>query len=252
MNKYLKNLNRIEFVVTMACTGRCKHCSEGEHIGKGEHIDGNIAAKAVYEMCKNYNILSLMTFGGEPLLYPEVVCKIHEMAKKMRIPQRDLITNGFFSKDENRIKEVAHMLAQNGVNNVLLSVDVFHQETIPLEPVKCFAKCVKEAGVSIRLQPAWLVGENDNNPYNKQTKAILQEFDKMDIPIASGNIIVPSGNALKYLGEYFDGKEDVVNPYEDDPLDVRAICFNPNGDVLNGNIYTKCIMDILEAYSPFE
>lgn len=29
MNEYIKNLNRIEFVVTRACTGKCKHCSEG-------------------------------------------------------------------------------------------------------------------------------------------------------------------------------------------------------------------------------
>ena len=28
MHKYLENLNRIEFVVTMACTGRCIHCSD--------------------------------------------------------------------------------------------------------------------------------------------------------------------------------------------------------------------------------
>ena len=76
MNQYLKNLNRIEFVVTMACTGRCKHCSEGEHISDGEHIDGDAAAEAVCEICENYNIDSLMTFGGEPLLYPQTVCKI--------------------------------------------------------------------------------------------------------------------------------------------------------------------------------
>lgn len=38
MNKYLKNLNRIEFVVTMACSGRCKHCSQENHISN-EHID---------------------------------------------------------------------------------------------------------------------------------------------------------------------------------------------------------------------
>lgn len=43
MNKYIKNLNRIEFVVTMACTGRCIHCSEGEHKSGGEHekFEGN-------------------------------------------------------------------------------------------------------------------------------------------------------------------------------------------------------------------
>lgn len=81
-----------------------------------------------------------MTFGGEPLLYPEIVCKIHKAAKEMGIPKRDVITNGFFSKDENRIREVVSMLTESGSGNIALSVDVFHQETIPLEPVKYFAE----------------------------------------------------------------------------------------------------------------
>ena len=53
-------------------------------------------------------------------------------------------------------------------------------------------------------------------------------------------------------GEYFDENKKYANPYEDDPKDVRAICFNPNGDVLNGNIYTEKIIDIMNAYSPIE
>ena len=252
MNEYLKNLNRIEFVVTMACTGRCKHCSEGEHISNGEHIDGDIAAQAVIDICKNYNIQSLMTFGGEPLLYPEVIFQIHEAARKMNIPQRDLITNGYFSKDERRIKEVAHMLARSGVNRVLLSADAFHQEYIPLEKVKYFAECVKQEQIAIDIHPAWLVSEEDDNPYNRRTREILQEFEQMGIPVSSGNIIFPSGNAVKYLSEYFKGNEDYVNPYEDDPKDMRTLCFSPNGDVLNGNVNTEGIMDILKLYSPIE
>lgn len=47
MNKYLKNLNKIEFVVTNACTGRCKHCSEGDHASCGEQIDSKIAYDVV-------------------------------------------------------------------------------------------------------------------------------------------------------------------------------------------------------------
>ncbi|MBE5882903.1 MAG: radical SAM protein [Lachnospiraceae bacterium] len=249
MNEYLRNVNRIEFVVTMACTGRCKHCSEGEHISHGEHIDESLAVQAIYDICANYNIQSLMTFGGEPLLYPEVVCKIHEAATKMNIPQRDLITNGFFSKDESRIKEVAHMLAQSGVGNIALSVDAFHQETIPLEPVKFFAKCVQQEKIALKVHPAWLVSKTDDNPYNLRTREILQEFEQMDIYASNGNIIFPSGNARKYLSEYFDPAEEYVNPYDDDPKDVRSICFSPNGDVLHGNINNKCIMDILNSYS---
>ena len=65
MNQYLKNLNKIEFVVTYACTGRCKHCSEGEHTSCGEHIDSQIAADAVRRIAAEYDIKTVMTFGGE-------------------------------------------------------------------------------------------------------------------------------------------------------------------------------------------
>lgn len=250
MNEYVKNLNRIEFVVTMACTGSCKHCSEGEHSSCSGHIDADAAAKAVCEVCKHYKIESLMTFGGEPLLYPEVVCTIHKTAKRMGIPQRDVITNGFFAKDKKRIEEVVTALSDSGVGKILLSVDAFHQETIPLEPVKYFAECVGKTGISIQLSPAWLVCEDDNNPYNVKTRELLKEFDGLEIPVGSGNIIFPSGNAIKYLGEYFDESQTYTIPYEENPKDIQAISFLPNGDVLNGNIYRNGIIDILNGYQP--
>ena len=157
MNEYVKNLNRIEFVVTMACTGKCKHCSEGQHVNCKGHIDDDIAVTSIREVCKNYRIESLMTFGGEPLLYPEVVCTIHRTAAEMGIGKRQLITNGFFSNNHERIKEVVKNLEDSGVNELLLSVDAFHQETIPIEPVKYFAECVAESKIHIKLSPAWLV-----------------------------------------------------------------------------------------------
>lgn len=248
MNKYLKNLNRIEFVITMACSGKCKHCSQGSHVSS-DKIDGDIAAKAIYDICNNYKIKSLMTFGGEPLLYPETVCKIHSAARDMKIEQRELITNGYFSKDSNRIKEVAHMLAVSGVQSICLSVDAFHQETIPLEYVKEFAQAVLNEKIRINTHPAWLVGEDDNNLYNLKTREILQEFAIMNIEQSTGNVIFPRGNALKYLGEYFRGNIEYVNPYEEDPKDIKAISFSANGDVLNGNIYKNNMLDIIKAYS---
>lgn len=252
MNKYLKNLNRLEFVVTFACTGRCRHCSEGEHTGSGEHIDGEIAANAVRELCGGFEITSMMTFGGEPLLYSEAVCKIHAAARDMGIPQRQLITNGFFAKDTDKIRQVAKDLAESGVNAVLLSVDAFHQETIPLDTVKLFAEAVKSEGVWIRTNPAWLADVDADNPYNTKTREILAKFDKMGIERADGNIIFPSGNALKYLGEYFPDGEPQENPYEENPEDIRAVSVCPNGDVLGGNLYKSHILDIIESYSPYE
>lgn len=248
MNKYLKNLNRIEFVVTNACSGRCKHCSQGSHISN-EYIDDVKAEQAIYDICSHYNIVSLMTFGGEPLLYPETVCKIHSAARKMYIAQRELITNGYFSKDVNRIKEVAHMLAQSGVNGICLSVDAFHQETIPLEYVKEFAMAVLDENIPIHTHPAWLASVDDDNPYNLKTRELLNEFSEVGITQTSGNVIFPSGNALKYLGEYFDKNIDYHNPYVEDARNMKTISFSAKGDVLGGNIYDNSILDIINSYN---
>ena len=250
MNEYVKNLNRIEFVVTMACTGKCKHCSEGEHINCKGHIDEELAVKSIREVCKAYKIESLMTFGGEPLIYPDVVCAIHKAAAEMGIKERQLITNGFFSNKKEQIEEVVQMLEESGVEILLLSVDAFHQETIPLEPVRYFAECLKKSKIGIELSPAWLVSKEDDNPYNIKTRDVLKKFDYLNIPIGAGNVIFPSGNALIYFREYFDENVVYSSPYDDNPKDIRAICFSPNGDVLNENIHNKDIIEILEAYRP--
>ena len=249
MKDYLKNLNKIEFVVTYACTGRCKHCSEGDHTSCGERIDPQIAADAVRKIAADYDIKTVMTFGGEPLLYTDAVYAIMTAAKELNIPKRQVITNGCFSKNADKIREVAGQLAACGVNDLLLSVDAFHQETIPLDIVKQFAAEAKKRGIPIRLQPAWLVSATDNNPYNRKTREILGRFADMELPVGEGNVIFPEGNALKYLAEYFT-YELPENPYAEDPRDVRCVSFEPNGDVLGGNVYERDIMEIVNNYAP--
>ena len=251
MNPYLQSFSRIECLLTFACTGRCKHCSEGDHASAGAHLDGAAAAEMVRKVAGRYPITSLMTFGGEPLLHPEAICKIHAAAREAGIAQRQVITNGFFSRDETAIQRVADALAESGVNELLLSVDAFHQETIPLEPVLAFAKAIQAHSLpKFRVHPAWLVSTEADNPYNNRTREILAIFSGLGIAMSEGNIIHPSGNALKYLSEYFDLNIRYKSPYTEDPRDVKAICVVPNGDVLGGNIYKRDILDILESYSP--
>lgn len=250
MNKYFENLNRIEFVITNACTGQCKHCSEGEHSAAGEHIDNEKAIESVKSVAERYQIDSIMTFGGEPLIYPETACAIHSVAAEMKIPKRQLITNGFFSRDVDKIKSVAQNLIQCGVNDICLSVDAFHQETIPIEPVKLFADEIYKSGMRIRVHPAWLVNKEHDNPYNRKTVEILEKFKESGFQESSGNVIFPSGNALKYLGDYFEPDKEYINPYKENPKDIHAICIRPNGDVLGGNIYNTDILKIFEAYEP--
>lgn len=250
-NQYLRNLNKIEFVVTSACTGRCKHCSQGEHTSSGEHIDSALASDVVRRVAEEYDIKTVMTFGGEPLLCSDTVYEIMSAARDVKVPVRQVITNGYFSRSTERIREVAEMLSLCGVNDILLSVDAFHQESIPLDIVLEFAREVILKGVPTRLQPAWLVSANDDNSYNVKTRKILRKFSELNIPISDGNIIFPEGNAKKFLTKYFV-ESAPENPYVDDPFDIRCLSFSPNGDVLDGNAYSTDIMEIIKNYNPKE
>ena len=249
MNRYLKNLNKIEFVITNACTGRCKHCSEGEHTLCGASVGPQIAADSVRKIAAEYDIQTVMAFGGEPLLYPDAVYAIMTAAAELHIRKRQVITNGFFSKDAEKIREVAERLFESGVNDLLLSVDAFHQETIPLDTVKLFARQAQKCGIPIRLSPAWLVKDTHDNPYNRKTREILDSFHDTEIPVGDGNVVFPEGNARKYLADYFlDTLPE--NPYIENPRDVRCLSFSSNGDVLGGNVYRCDIMEMIKNYQP--
>ncbi|MBR6513290.1 MAG: radical SAM protein [Clostridia bacterium] len=247
-NQYLRNLNRVEFIITYACSGRCKHCSQGDHPDVGEVIDAEAAVKALREAAQNYSIKSIMTFGGEPLIYADRVYPIHKAASELNIPKRQLITNGFFSRDEENIRRAAHSLADCGVNDLLLSVDAFHEESIPMSYVKLFARALVEEGVPTRLSPAWLVSAEADNPYNTRTRELLFEFTSLGLPVGEGNVIFPKGKALKYLAEYID--PNAKDPYEDDPADIRSISIEPDNTLMGKSILDNDIMKILSRYTP--
>ena len=249
MNECLRNLNKIEFVMTYACTGHCKHCSEGNHASCGEHIDGKRAAEAVKAVCAHYPIKTVMTFGGEPLLYPEELYPIHAAAREAGVAKRQVITNGYVTKDPEKMAEIVKGLSACGVNEVLLSVDAFHQETIPLDTVLLFAREVMKQKIPIKLSPAWLVSKQDENHYNQTTQEILSVFTAEGFVVGEGNIVFPEGNAAVFLKEYFN-ESLPQNPYREDARDLRCLSFSPDGSVLQSNLYQNDILNILKNYRP--
>lgn len=249
MNPHLKNLNKIEFVLTDACTGACRHCSQGDHSEKGGHLDPRIGTELIREVSARYGIQTVMVFGGEPLLYPDAAAELMKAARDAGIDRRQIITNGYFTKSEEKMRRVAKLLAESGCNDLLLSADAFHQETIPLETVRLFALSAKEAGIPLRLQPAWLKSPKDPNEYNQKTHAILEELQKEGFSVSEGNIIFHEGNARRYLSEYFTDKLP-KNPYREDPTDFRTLSVDADGTLLGQSLLRKSVLQILEEYRP--
>jgi MoaA/NifB/PqqE/SkfB family radical SAM enzyme len=263
LNKYMPNIDRIEFAVTYACTSKCKHCSVGNP-QSAAHIDTKAAVNMVKEIAEHFTVSSLMTFGGEPLLYPETVCEIHKAAAECGIVKRQLITNGCFTKDENKAAVTAGKLIESGVNDILLSVDSFHSEYLPLKQQYNFAKALCDRAFRhLRLHPAWVVNREHQNEYNAATEKSLDYFNDLAIPVSNGNNILPAGNAKIYLAEYYE-KPDIamdflcgLAPYTTKLDEVKTISVNPEGEVIVchfpiGNIYRKNILDIITDYDPFK
>lgn len=264
LSKYLK-LDRIEFMTTYHCPGRCKHCSVGGRLNKPgpNHVPVKESAEAIRWLAANYPIESVMTFGGEPLLYPEVICALHRTARDCGIPTRQLITNGYFSNQPERIRQVAEGLVEAGVTAILLSVDAFHQETIPLEPVLEFAGHIMELKPGIlKLQPAWVVNEAHEDPWNVRTREVLAEFSGLGVPVGHGNNISMAGNAVENLSEYYPApKLDLDDtcgsqPYTELLDQVTSLSIEPNGDVVAcaypiGNLLRESMEDMASGYDPY-
>lgn len=267
MNKYVE-LNRVEFLVTKRCNGKCKHCSVPINSNPYEYsyADMEVVKKTIVSIMNKYKINSMMVYGGEPLLYIDKIVDIFDISFRENVQSRDLITSGFIScsATSQYINEVVRKLKKCGVKQILLSVDAFHQEFIPLEMVELFIQsCVNASLLEIILHPAWLIAKNNENEYNKMTIHILNYLSKKYmLKISSGNIIIPSGVNKKYIGYYYNYKKlDISNkcgeiPYTN-PLDhVTSIRILPDGSVnicrgiTIGNIFENDIMEIINEYNP--
>jgi MoaA/NifB/PqqE/SkfB family radical SAM enzyme len=267
MNKYFP-VKRIEFAVTYLCNSKCRHCQLSEEDARGKFpicIDKAKAVEITRKVGEKYSPRSIMTFGGEPLLYPEVVCAIHEEATRVGIPVRDVITNGFWSKRTEKIEQIAAKLAESGVNSVSISVDCFHQEFAPLRIVKKTAESLVKAGIAnVSWNPCWVVSKDHGNVYNRKTRAILKELENLPVRISGGNVAQPEGRAIVWLKDFLPLKIKMPKgkcgdlPYTE-PLDlIHTVFVEPDGrisickELYIGNAFETDIVDIIENYDPFK
>jgi hypothetical protein len=264
MSRYL-HVNRLEFAVTYRCTSHCKHC----HIGAAQRraapavIDRALAVDIVRRVAAAYGTRSIMTFGGEPLLYPEVVGAIHAAARQSGIPHRSIITNAGTPRTAARSRHVSRRLAESGVTNVHISVDAFHQEHVPLAVVEANVRAYVEAGLPrLVWNPCWLVAPDDDNEWNRRTRAVLEALVHLPVEASDGNVVQPDGNAQRWLAPYLpqrvplpSGSCDEV-PYGGRLDRVECISIEPDGGIgicwewEIGTARPGTILELLEAYDP--
>lgn len=258
------NLDRVEFTMTYHCTGRCAHCSQGEMSGHPPgHLPYALCEGVLTRLAQRFPLRSAMCFGGEPLLWPEDTVALLREAKAAGIPRRQVITNGYFSRDPARVAQVAGWLGEVGAE-VLLSADAFHQRRIPLSAALDFARRLAADGrCRLRIHPAWLQGPQGQNEWDEETRRVLAAFVAEGFAVSSGNQIAPAGSAARHLGRYFfrpaalDGSFRCGQAPYTTPLDRgETLSVLPDGTVALcafsiGDLRCQGIDEIVDGYDPF-
>ena len=265
MKRYV-NLKYAEFIITYRCNSTCKHCHVGLEKRKSRPaaLSPELARKAVRELAEVYPMQYVMTFGGEPLLYPETVFAVHDTATKCGIPGRTIITNASFPAGEEEFRLVAHKLADCGVNSMYLSVDVFHQNYIPLSIVKQNTRLLIKAGiVNLAWNVSWVVSPEADNPWDDQTRHILEEL--ADLGLGKDDILItPNGAAVHNLDEYMPPRQSIPpgncgdKPFTGRLDEVTSITVEPDGSLTIcdelmsiGNLHQGNSAGFCQRYDPF-
>jgi len=249
-------IKRLEFLLTEKCNSRCIHC-QGEHSPEREGVmkveDG---INYLNEATSVADLESFMIFGGEAMLYPERTIKLFKKSKELRIPEIELITNGFWGRDKNRANELAAQLKEAGVNEILISVDAFHLPYIPLDYSRNAALASVDVGIErVRWNVAILESETAFNQFDRQTNRIMSVLETLNLEVHV-NKVWPQGRARRTLTEFFpkqplegkcpEAESVLINPdcITLDPKGWASICWS----LSIGNAKKEPIFKILNSY----
>ena len=199
---------------------------------------------------------SFMIFGGESMLYAERTIRLFRKANELRIPEIELITNGFWGRDLKTARKLATELKEAGVTDVLISVDAFHLPHIPLDGPRNAAMASVDAGIKrVRWNIAVLESIDAQNKYDRGTREIAKILEPLDIEM-SFNEIWPQGRARTNLKRFFprkslegdcpDEKNTLVGPtcINMDPAGWASICWY----MAIGNAKRTSLSRILTGY----
>ena len=265
MSQYL-TVERIEFAVTYRCNSRCDHCYVGREETRASPVavDEHLAVDVVRRIAEAYHPSSVMTFGGEPLLYPGTVCAIHRAAMLGGIASREIITNAAHPRSAPRARELAYRLAESGVNDICISVDAFHQQHLSLHTVERNVGYYVDAGIPrLRWNPCWVVSADSQNAYNQRTVEILKALAHLPVETGRGNILEPNGNARKNLVSHLPPRTQIPAgsckdvPYGTTLDSVDCITVEPDGEIkicpdwTIGSATREDVLRTLERYDPW-
>lgn len=145
----IKKLRSGGLITNYFCTSSCKHCLyncsprwEKRYI---DPVTVESSLKKVIELgCRSVHI-----GGGEPLLRPEKLAAVLEIAEALGVSVEYVETNSSWFKDPDSATALLSRLREKGLHTLLVSISPFHNESIPFSRVSGVIAAARYARVGV-------------------------------------------------------------------------------------------------------
>ena len=145
----IKKLRSGGLITNYFCTSSCKHClyNCSPHWEK-RYIESDMAAKSLLKI-RSLGCRSVHIGGGEPLLRPDKLGAVLEIASDIGVSIDYVETNSSWFQDIESAKALLSGLRRKGLQTLLVSISPFHNEQIPFARIQGVIEAAKQAGVGI-------------------------------------------------------------------------------------------------------
>jgi len=223
-------------LLTYQCNAACEFC----YYHCGPDKGGLMPVEMCLAAWRSLRILAGATAkihltGGEPFLYWDHLVSVLAEGRRQNLGPVDLLeTNGFWARSDALVRDRLQRLIDLGVQRLKISVDPFHQEYVPLPPVRRLATIAKEmmgpACVLVRWEE-YLQASADGKvlPENARDKIYLDTYH--DHPCRF------KGRAADHLAGLFASRS--AEAFTDSNclggfLGAKGVHIDPYGNVFSG------------------
>ena len=171
----IKRLISGGIITNYFCTSSCKHClyNCGPHWEK-RYMDPATAEENL-RMVRSLGCRSVHIGGGEPLLRPDNLGEILEVAGRVGVSIEYVETNSSWFKDPESAKSILLSLREKGLKTLLVSISPFHNEHIPFFKIKGVIESCRKTGIHVF---PWINGFfKDLDEFNDLKTHSLKEYE---------------------------------------------------------------------------
>jgi hypothetical protein len=131
------------------CTSSCKHCLYNCSPQWEKRFIDPVTADKSLQIVRSLGCQSVHIGGGEPLLGPDKLATVLEIADDLGVSVEYVETNSSWFKDRDSAAALLSRLHKQGLNTLLVSISPFHNEFIPFFKAKGVIEAGQHAGVGI-------------------------------------------------------------------------------------------------------